>query len=141
MTVTDASGGPSGTDAIAPGRTVAVVGAGTMGQGIAQVALLAGHRVRLYDVAPGQAESGAGAILTRLERLVEKGRLAEEARGGAALRLTRTTEIAELADSALVIEAVVEDLAVKQELFRAIEEVVADHCLLATNTSSLSVTA
>ncbi|MFJ2474386.1 3-hydroxyacyl-CoA dehydrogenase [Streptomyces sp. NPDC087659] len=143
MTVTDAdaAGGQSGTDAIAPSRTVAVVGAGTMGQGIAQVALLAGHRVRLYDVAPGQAETGAGAILTRLERLVEKGRLEEEARGAAAPRLTRTTEISELADSALVVEAVVEDLDVKQRLFRALEEVVADDCVLATNTSSLSVTA
>ncbi|AWK10211.1 3-hydroxyacyl-CoA dehydrogenase [Streptomyces spongiicola] len=147
MTVTDAAGGPSGqsgpsgTGAVAPGRTVAVVGAGTMGQGIAQVALLAGHRVRLHDAAPGQAETGAEAIRTRLDRLVEKGRLEEGARRAAARRLTCTAEVAELADSALVVEAVVEDLAVKQELFRALEEVVADDCLLATNTSSLSVTA
>ncbi|MGW1883418.1 3-hydroxyacyl-CoA dehydrogenase [Streptomyces sp. NPDC001970] len=127
--------------AIAPSRAVAVVGAGTMGQGIAQVALLAGHRVRLYDVAPGQAEAGASAILTRLERLVEKGRLDEEARGAAELRLERATDLKELAGSALVVEAVVEQLSVKQELFGALEAIVAEDCILATNTSSLSVTA
>ncbi|MGW8950444.1 3-hydroxyacyl-CoA dehydrogenase [Streptomyces sp. NPDC055709] len=144
MTVTDAASGPSGTsgaEAVAPSRTVAVIGAGTMGQGIAQVALLAGHRVRLYDVAADQAEAGAATILTRLERLVEKGRLDESTRGAAALRLERATDLAELADSALVVEAVVERLSVKQELFGALEEIVADDCLLATNTSSLSVTA
>ncbi|MFJ6631022.1 3-hydroxyacyl-CoA dehydrogenase [Streptomyces sp. NPDC091376] len=141
MTVTDAASGPSGTEALAPSRTVAVIGAGTMGQGIAQVALLAGHRVCLYDVAAGAAEAGAATILTRLERLVEKGRLDESTRGAAALRLERATDLAELADSALVVEAVVERLSVKQELFGALEEIVADDCLLATNTSSLSVTA
>ncbi|MFE3323922.1 3-hydroxyacyl-CoA dehydrogenase [Streptomyces sp. NPDC059176] len=141
MTVTDATTGTSGTGAIAPDRVVAVVGAGTMGQGIAQVALLAGHRVRLYDVVAEQAHAGVGAILARLERLTEKGRLTEDARSAAALRLEQSTSLADLADSALVVEAVVERLPVKQELFAAIEEVVADDCVLATNTSSLSVTA
>ncbi|MEU1276886.1 3-hydroxyacyl-CoA dehydrogenase [Streptomyces sp. NPDC005805] len=122
-------------------RTVAVVGTGTMGQGIAQVALVAGHPVRLYDAAPGRAEEAARAIGGRLGRLVEKGRMEPAARDAALARLTPAADLAELADAALVVEAVVERLEVKRELFAELEKTVADDCLLATNTSSLSVTA
>lgn len=127
--------------AIGRDRTVAVVGSGTMGQGIAQVALVAGHPVRLYDSAPGRAAEAVAAIGARLDRLVEKGRLDAAAREDAAGRLHAAGELAELADAALVVEAIVEDLTVKRGLFAALEEVVADDALLATNTSSLSVTA
>ncbi|WP_406862058.1 3-hydroxyacyl-CoA dehydrogenase [Streptomyces sp. HUAS MG47] len=127
--------------AIEHSRTVSVVGAGTMGQGIAQVALVAGHPVRLHDTVPGVAESAVRAIAARLDRLVEKGRMDEAARDAAVARLYPAEQLAELADSALVVEAVVERLDVKQELFAALEKVVGDDCLLATNTSSLSVTA
>ncbi|GAA3122599.1 3-hydroxyacyl-CoA dehydrogenase [Streptomyces echinatus] len=120
---------------------VAVVGTGTMGQGIAQVALVAGHPVRLYDAAPGRAREAAEAIGTRLDRLVDKGRLAGDDRDAARARLRPVDGLTELADCALVVEAVLERLDVKQELFRELEEVVAEDCLLATNTSSLSVTA
>ncbi|MER7717546.1 3-hydroxyacyl-CoA dehydrogenase [Streptomyces flaveolus] len=120
---------------------VAVVGTGTMGQGIAQVALVAGHPVRLYDAAPGRARDAADAIGARLDRLVEKERLSAADRDAARARLQPAETLAELAGCALVAEAVVERLDVKQELFRALEDVVADDCLLATNTSSLSVTA
>jgi 3-hydroxybutyryl-CoA dehydrogenase len=120
---------------------VAVVGTGTMGQGIAQVALVAGHPVRLYDAAPGRAAEAAAAIGARLDRLVEKDRLTGADRDAARARLRPVDTLAELADCALVVEAVLERLDVKQELFRALEDVVADDCLLATNTSSLSVTA
>ncbi|MEU6220997.1 3-hydroxyacyl-CoA dehydrogenase [Streptomyces sp. NPDC047022] len=120
---------------------VAVVGTGTMGQGIAQVALVAGHPVRLYDAAPGRAREAADAILTRLDRLVEKGRLDGAERDAARSRLLPAEDLAELADCALVAEAVLERLDVKQQLFRELEELVDDDCLLATNTSSLSVTA
>jgi 3-hydroxybutyryl-CoA dehydrogenase len=120
---------------------VAVVGTGTMGQGIAQVALVAGHPVRLYDAAPGRAREAAGAIGARLDRLVEKERLTGAERDAARARLKPAETLAELADCALVVEAVLERLDVKQELFRALEDVVGDGCLLATNTSSLSVTA
>ncbi|MFJ9739484.1 3-hydroxyacyl-CoA dehydrogenase [Streptomyces sp. NPDC101166] len=120
---------------------VAVVGTGTMGQGIAQVALVAGHPVRLYDAVPGRAREAAGAIGARLDRLVEKDRLTAADRDAARTRLTPVDDLAELADCALVVEAVLERLDVKQELFRALEDVVGDDCLLATNTSSLSVTA
>lgn len=127
--------------ALAQDRTVAVVGTGTMGQGIAQVALVAGHPVRLYDSAPGRAEEAVAALTARLDRLVEKGRLDASAREAAVGRLHASEELAELADAALVVEAIVEHLPVKQQLFADLEKVVGDDTVLATNTSSLSVTA
>jgi len=120
---------------------VAVVGTGTMGQGIAQVALVAGHPVRLYDAVPGRARAAAEAIGARLDRLVEKDRLTGADRDAARRRLSPAESLAELADSHLVVEAVLERLDVKQQLLRELEEIVMDDCLLATNTSSLSVTA
>ncbi|WP_199550229.1 3-hydroxyacyl-CoA dehydrogenase [Streptomyces sp. N35] len=121
--------------------SVAVIGTGTMGQGIAQVALLAGHHVYLHDAAPGRAKEAVGDITARLDRLVEKGRLTSGARHQARSRLVPVTSLGALFDCGLVIEAVTEQLAVKQELFRELEKTVSDECLLATNTSSLSVTA
>ncbi|MDQ1017817.1 3-hydroxyacyl-CoA dehydrogenase [Streptomyces afghaniensis] len=120
---------------------VAVVGTGTMGQGIAQVALVAGHPVRLYDALPGRAREAADAIGARLDRLVEKDRLTGAGRDAARARLLPAESLSELADCALVVEAVLERLDVKQDLFRELEDIVDDDCLLATNTSSLSVTA
>ena len=120
---------------------VAVVGTGTMGQGIAQVALVAGHPVRLYDTIPGRAREAADTIGARLDRLVEKDRLTGADRDAARARLLPAEDLSELADCALVVEAVLERLDVKQDLFRGLEGIVADDCLLATNTSSLSVTA
>ncbi|MFJ1595769.1 3-hydroxyacyl-CoA dehydrogenase [Streptomyces sp. NPDC088261] len=127
--------------AIETGRVVAVVGTGTMGQGIAQVALVAGHPVRLHDAVPGRAQEAAAALLARLDRLVEKGRLGPAERDAARARLRPATRLSELADAALVVEAVLEDLTVKRALFAALEDTVGDDCVLATNTSSLSVTA
>ncbi|MFJ4690948.1 3-hydroxyacyl-CoA dehydrogenase [Streptomyces sp. NPDC088766] len=120
---------------------VAVVGTGTMGQGIAQVALTAGHPVRLYDAVAGRAGEAAATIGARLDRLVEKDRLTAVERDAARARLTPVDSLAALADCALVVEAVLERLDVKQELMRGLEDVVGEDCLLATNTSSLSVTA
>ncbi|WP_149823498.1 3-hydroxyacyl-CoA dehydrogenase [Streptomyces tailanensis] len=120
---------------------VAVVGTGTMGQGIAQVALVAGHSVRLYDAVPGRAREAAEAIGARLDRLVAKDRMTAADRDAARARLHAAESLADLADCALVVEAILERLDVKQELFRALEDVVGEDCLLATNTSSLSVTA
>ncbi|MFG2553764.1 3-hydroxyacyl-CoA dehydrogenase [Streptomyces sp. NPDC048581] len=120
---------------------VAVVGTGTMGQGIAQVALVAGHPVRLYDALPGRAQEAADAIGARLDRLVEKDRLTGADRDAAGARLLPAESLADLADCTLVVEAALERLDVKQELFRELEGIVGEDCLLATNTSSLSVTA
>ncbi|MER6121243.1 3-hydroxyacyl-CoA dehydrogenase [Streptomyces sp. NPDC001795] len=120
---------------------VAVVGTGTMGQGIAQVALVAGHPVRLYDAVPGRAQEAVAAIGARLDRLVEKDRLTGAERDAARARLLPAGNLGELADCSLVVEAVLERLEAKQQLFRELEDVVGEDCLLATNTSSLSVTA
>lgn len=121
--------------------TVAVVGAGTMGQGIAQVALLAGHRALLHDAVPGRARSAADGVAGRLDRTAAKGRLSAESLRTALPRLAAADAVEELAEARLVVEAVVEDLAAKQRLFAQPEAVCGDDCLLATNPSSLSVTA
>jgi len=122
-------------------RPVAVVGAGVMGVGIAQVALLAGHPVWLFDAREGAAASAAEQLLQTLARLADKGRLAPQDVAAARGRLQGVATLRELAGAALVIEAIVEDLAVKQGLLRELEALVADDCVLASNTSSLSITA
>ncbi|KOU32789.1 3-hydroxyacyl-CoA dehydrogenase [Streptomyces sp. WM6372] len=126
--------------AIERARTVAVVGAGTMGQGIAQVALLAGHRVLIYDINGTLAAGGVGIVQDRVDRMAAKGRLDRTEAEDAIGRIEAASALADLAGAALVIEAVVEDVAVKRALFEALEEVVSPDALLATNTSSLSVT-
>jgi 3-hydroxybutyryl-CoA dehydrogenase len=115
---------------------VAVVGAGTMGAGIAQVAAVAGHPVTVYDVVEGAAGRAVAAVRDRVARLVAKGRL-----GPSSLQLTVAADLGELGRARCVIEAVAEDLAVKQALFADLEKVVTPDCVLATNTSSLSPTA
>ncbi|MFE2143576.1 3-hydroxyacyl-CoA dehydrogenase [Streptomyces sp. NPDC059456] len=126
--------------AIERSRTVAVVGAGTMGQGIAQVALLAGHPVLIYDINDDLATGGVAIVQDRVDRMVAKGRLDRAGAEDAIGRIRATSAVADLAGAALVVEAVVEDVAVKRAVFEALEDVVAPDTLLATNTSSLSVT-
>jgi 3-hydroxybutyryl-CoA dehydrogenase len=122
---------------LGPSATVAVVGAGTMGAGIAQVAAVAGHPVLIYDVAEGAAGRAVSSIRERIAGLVAKGRLDVDPAG---LRLAAASGLDELAPARCVIEAIAEDLAVKQALFAQLEEIVAADCVLATNTSSLSPT-
>jgi 3-hydroxybutyryl-CoA dehydrogenase len=117
---------------------VAVVGAGTMGAGIAQVAAVAGHPVIVYDAAEGAAGRAVAAVRGRVARLVAKGRLDLDPSG---LQLAVAADLGELAPAGCVIEAVAEDLAVKQALFADLEKIVTPDCVLATNTSSLSPTA
>ncbi len=117
---------------------VGVVGAGTMGAGIAQVAAVAGHPVLIADAVPGAAARAVGAIRDKVEAQVARGRLSADP---GALRLTAVESVAGLAGCAVVIEAVVEDLAVKRSLFAELEAAVAAGALLASNTSSLSPTA
>ena len=117
---------------------VAVVGAGTMGAGIAQVAAVAGHPVIVYDAAEGAAGRAVTAVRDRVARLVAKGRLDLDPSG---LQLTVAGDLGELTPARCVIEAVAEDLAVKQALFADLEKVITPDCVLATNTSSLSPTA
>jgi 3-hydroxybutyryl-CoA dehydrogenase len=119
---------------------VGVVGLGTMGAGIAQVCLQAGLEVAGRDVSEELGERARGTIDHYLSRGVEKGRLTQEDKDAALGRLSLTTELADLADCQLVIEAAFEDLDVKRELFRELDEIVAPDAILATNTSALSVT-
>ena len=124
-----------------PGSPVAVVGAGTMGAGIALVAAQSGHPVRLLDVRKGAAAAAVAGLRAKLEALAAKGRVDADDARAASERLGDAASVADLADCALVVEAVAEDLAVKRALLADLEAVVADDAVLATNTSSLSVTA
>jgi 3-hydroxybutyryl-CoA dehydrogenase len=121
--------------------TVGVVGAGTMGAGIAQLAATAGARTLLHDPVPEALERGIQSIRKRLERAAERGRLDPDEASAAAERLEPQAEIAALAPCGLVIEAGPERLELKREIFGALADAVAPDALLATNTSSLSVTA
>jgi len=120
---------------------VAVIGAGTMGAGIAQVAAAAGHEVLLFDAAEGAAEKGKARLDKGLAAQVERGRLGPEARAALMDRIKPVASLDQFGDARLVIEAVVERLDVKQGLFRQLEEIVAADTTLATNTSSISITA
>jgi 3-hydroxybutyryl-CoA dehydrogenase len=119
---------------------VGIIGAGTMGAGIAQVCLVAGHEVVLHDVDRAAIERGRGRIADGLARLVDKGRLAEadSARMIGALRNAHTIDDL-AAESDLVIEAALEDLALKRTIFRALGTSAGPNTILATNTSALSV--
>jgi 3-hydroxybutyryl-CoA dehydrogenase len=121
-------------------RKVGVVGLGTMGAGIAQVCVQANVETIGREVTEELAERARGRVAHYLGRGVESGRLTADERDAALARLTTTTELADLADCDLVIEAVVEELGAKRELFRELEDVVAPDAVLATNTSALSVT-
>jgi len=119
---------------------VAVIGAGAMGAGIAQVAAQAGHPVKLYDNRPGAAAQAVAGIDRQLARLVEKGKLPAGEREAIVARLCPVDTLDTLADARLVIEAIVENLSVKQGLLHELEALCADDCILASNTSSLSIT-
>jgi 3-hydroxybutyryl-CoA dehydrogenase len=121
-------------------RTVGVVGLGTMGAGIAQVCVEAGFETVGREVESSLGEKARAQIDHFLTRKVEKGRLEADAKDAALARLSLTTELESLAGCDLVIEAAFEDLAVKHEVFTALERVVEEDAILATNTSALSVT-
>jgi 3-hydroxybutyryl-CoA dehydrogenase len=118
-----------------------VVGAGAMGAGIAQIGLTAGLQVKLFDANPGALEKARGEILSRIARLVEKKALPAESVEASSARLVLAGSLDELADTQVVIEAIIERLDAKQTLFKSLEAVVSRETVLATNTSSLSVAA
>jgi 3-hydroxybutyryl-CoA dehydrogenase len=118
---------------------IAVVGAGTRGAGIAESSALAGLSVVMVDVSEEALDLGRNTIEKDLDRRVRKGRLSEEERRASIGRVSATTSLESCADSPVVIEAVVEDMAVKTRVFGDLEGVVASEAVLATNTSSLSV--
>ena len=121
--------------------TIAVIGAGTMGAGVAQVAAAGGHPVLLYDAVAGAAQKGIENTARGLERLVQRGRMSEAQRDELIGRITAVDTLESLAPASLFIEAIIENLEIKQQLFRQLEEIGGDDAILATNTSSISVTA
>jgi 3-hydroxybutyryl-CoA dehydrogenase len=118
-----------------------IVGAGTMGQGIAQIAAAAGIEVLLHDSAEGAAAKGAAALATLFDSLAAKGKLSRDAAQDTIARIKPVAALADLAPCDVVVEAIVELLDVKKALFSALEAVVRADCVLASNTSSLSVSA
>jgi 3-hydroxybutyryl-CoA dehydrogenase len=122
-------------------QLVGVIGAGTMGAGIAQVAAAAGHPVRLMDVRIDAARAAHDKIGAALSGLVTKGRMSDEEREALLARIVPVDTLAELADAALVVEVIVEQLQAKQTLLRKLEAHVSRHAILASNTSSISITA
>ncbi len=122
-------------------NSVGIVGAGAMGRGIAQIAAQAGLSVYLYDTAQAALASARDSLRDTWDKLVQKGRL-DAPRAEAALQaLTLCEDLAQLRDCDLVVEAIVERLDAKQGLFRQLEDIVGEACILASNTSSLSITA
>ncbi|QKG85758.1 3-hydroxybutyryl-CoA dehydrogenase [Kroppenstedtia pulmonis] len=118
-----------------------VIGAGQMGSGIAQVAAQAGMQVKLHDIEDAMVQKGLKGIEKNLTRQVEKGRMKGEERDGILQRIQGTTQLEEAAAKAdIVVEAVVESMAVKTELFRRLDEICPPHTILASNTSSLPIT-
>jgi len=119
---------------------VLVIGAGAMGSGIAHVAAAAGHGVYLYDTRAEAVHTGRAGIERDLRFLVTKGKLADADADATLARVIPATDLAAARDAGLAIEAIVENLEVKQKLFRELEGLLAEDAILATNTSSLSIT-
>ena len=119
---------------------IAVIGAGTMGNGIAQVCAVAGYKVLLVDVSDAALERGVATLSKNLERQVSKGTLDADKAAAAKTRIRTSTDYAQLSSAQLVIEAATESLQLKQRILQQVAANVANDCLIATNTSSLSVT-
>lgn len=118
---------------------IGVLGAGTMGAGIAQVAAQSGHEVVLVDVNQVQLDKAKLALVKVLDRLVEKGNLSEVEKNDLLDRIQFSTQLADFKGTGLVIEAIIEKLEVKHIVFKEIEEIVGSDCIIASNTSSLSI--
>jgi len=129
------------TSSLSKDVLVAVVGAGAMGAGIAQVAAMAGHRVLLLDNRPQAAQAAIVGLRGQLDKLAAKGKMTTEAAQTAGQRLQAATQLSDLADAALVVEAIVESLVAKQTLFADLEALVSTDCIFGSNTSSISITA
>jgi len=120
-------------------KSVGVLGAGTMGHGIAQVAAQAGYQTLLYDVTSELAQRGLQRISENLQRGIEKGKVKQQDKEQILKRLKAVADLPELAECGLIIEAIPEDLALKRSIFTRLSEVCSPRTILASNTSSLSV--
>lgn len=122
-------------------ETIGIVGSGAMGRGIAQIAAQGGLTVRLFDTHPQAVAAARDYLSDTLNKLAAKGKLKEADAHAALARVHAAAQTSDLADCDVVIEAIVEKLDIKRELFRELEAVVGERCILASNTSSLSITA
>jgi len=119
---------------------IAVVGAGTMGNGIAQVCATSGYQATLIDIVPEQLDRAMASMTKSVEKLYGKGRLTDEQREAALTNITATTDVAAAANADLVIEAVIESAEVKKRVFTELDERTRPDIILASNTSSISIT-
>lgn len=122
------------------GRALVVVGAGLMGSGIAQVSASAGHNVTMQDVTQEALDRGVRSIRASVDRFVAKGKLSSDEAEAALARITTTTDLDVAGDAEVVVEAVYEDLAVKQDVFARLDRLCRENALLATNTSAIPIT-
>ena len=120
-------------------ETIGVIGAGAMGSGIAQVAATSGHQVVIYELNKEAVERSESNLEKLLSRLVEKGKMNEEEKSGIQGRILYAAQISDLKHCDLIIEAIVEHLEVKKKVFSELEAIVSESCILASNTSSLSI--
>ena len=121
-------------------KKVAVVGGGTMGNGIAQVFATSGYDVRLIDVKPEFVERGIATITKNLDRVAKKQEWPADRAPGILARISGSTNLEDAKDCQLVVEAVTENFAVKKQIFTTLDAVTAPECILASNTSSISIT-
>ncbi|MDY2585713.1 3-hydroxyacyl-CoA dehydrogenase NAD-binding domain-containing protein [Winogradskyella aquimaris] len=118
---------------------IGIIGSGTMGSGIAQVAATAGYTVKLYDTNTNALEKAKASLDKILKRLIEKGRINAEEKNRIQSNITYVNSLKALADSNLTIEAIVENLDIKRKVFSELESFVSEDCIIASNTSSLSI--
>ena len=124
----------------APDVTVGIIGTGTMGRGIIQIAVLAGYSVKMFDVQEGACEKAAEFITRMINRAAEKGQISQEEAVSANGRLRIVSSLSDFSDCGIMIEAIAENIEAKRALFQELEEIVSTDTILASNTSSLSVT-
>ena len=121
-------------------KQIVVIGAGTMGNGIAHTAAASGFNVTLIDVAHEFLDRGMSTISTNLQRGVDKGKITAEEKQQVLGRIRATSDVAAVADADIVIEAIIENLAAKTQLFQKLDALTRPDCILASNTSSISIT-
>lgn len=120
-------------------HSVGIIGAGTMGMGIAQISAMAGYKVQLYDMVPGSTEQAMIRIKENLQKGIEKGKLRDQEMESTLINITPVENLNDI-KADLVIEAIIENLEIKQQLFADLEEILSEKAILCTNTSSISVT-
>lgn len=120
-------------------KNIAVIGAGTMGSGIAQVAATAGCSVQLFDAFPEALKKAQNSLEITLSKLLEKGKISEEEKNRILGNIRFESELNSLSGAELIIEAIIENLEIKRKLFSELEQIVSPTCILASNTSSLSM--